>query len=298
MLDHLEGDTQIVDVQSMNDTHVGNDHAVDDTQQKDVPKYKNRKYPGLWQAYQWWSELVELRKRHLLRISAAERGVSQLDPAFEHYLIGLTRLDVLIEPKNKTEREKSIKDIMVKEGYAVGPIWEWCLSHKGIGEGLAAQLLAQIDDISHFDTVSKLWRFAGFAVFDGKAEGKVSKDIRHYNGRLNGVCFNIADQFIRQQTPYYVDIYYAEKFKQRELHPVPFCLDCNAPAEVYQKKNKGELVNATRCPERKKEHTIKWSDVHIHNMAWRKMVKEFLKDLWVKWNETVKEVIPIDSVSH
>lgn len=262
------------------------DQYCSDTQDGDVPNRKTRKNPQLWQAYQWWNELVELRKRHLLRISAAERGVSQLDPSFEQDMIAALGLSIQIEPRNKIERDLSVKTTMIEFGIAVGPIWEWLLSRRGIGEGLAAQLLAQIDDISNFETVSKLWRFAGFAVFDGKAESKITDEKRHYNGRLKGICFNIADQFIRQQTPHYVDIYYAEKRKQRELHPVPFCLDCNESAEVYQKKAKGELVQATRCPKRNSKHTIKWSDAHVHNMAWRKMIKEFLKDLWVKWNET------------
>lgn len=266
------------------------DYFSGDTQINDVLNRKTRKHPQLWQAYQWWNELVELRKRHLLRISAAERGVSQLDPNFEQDMIATLGLSIQIEPKNKIERDLSVKTTMIEFGIAVGPIWEWLLTHKGIGDSLAAQLLAQIDDISNFETVSKLWRFAGFAVFDGKAEGKITDEKRHYNGRLKGICFNIADQFIRQQTPYYVDIYYAEKRKQRELHPVPFCLDCNESAEVYQKKAKGELVQATRCPKRNSKHTIKWSDAHIHNMAWRKMIKEFLKDLYVKWNETAMPV--------
>ena len=77
MLDQVVSDTQIEDVHPIGDTQKESDQIFSDTQQKDVPKYKNRKHPGLWQAYQWWSELVELRKRHLLRISAAERGVSQ-----------------------------------------------------------------------------------------------------------------------------------------------------------------------------------------------------------------------------
>lgn len=250
-----------------------------------TPQMKQRKHPQLWQSYLWWYELMEMRKRHLLRISAAERGVSQYDADFERDMLSKLAIDISVEPKNAAERDLSVKTVMINYGSAVGPIWDWCISHKGVGEHLAAQLLAHIDDIDNFPTVSKLWRFAGFAVFEGQAEKGAKGDIRHFNSRLKGVCYNIADQFIRHQSQPYIYIYYEEKARQRELHPVPYCLDCQAPAEKYQKKVNGELVDAHRCPAHKKDHTIKWSDAHVHNMAWRKMVKEFLKDLWVKWND-------------
>lgn len=256
-----------------------------DTQAIDAPP-RIRKNPQLWQAYQMWNEVSEMRKRHNLRIDAARRKVSQLDPTLEEKFIEMLYLDAMVEPKNKFQKSTSIKTIMVEYGKALGPIWDWTLAHKGMGEGLTAQLLAQLDDISHYETVSKMWRYAGFAVFDGKAESKGEKgEKRHYNSKLKGICYNIADMFIRQQTPYYIDIYYAEKKKQRELHPVPFCVDCNVPAEQYQKKVNGEKVTAHRCPKHKKEHTVKWSDLHVHTMAWRKMVKEFLKDLWIEWSK-------------
>lgn len=212
------------------------------------PVLKPRKYPQLWQSYQWWFELMELRKRHLLRISSVERGVSTFDAQFEMDMIETTQLDAMLKLTKKT---------MTNYGQLV-PVWDWITNIRGLGEGgLAAQLLAQVDDISKFDTVSRLWRFAGQAVFDGKAEKNQRGEKSHFNRKLKGICFNIADQFIKQQTPGYVDLYYAEKARQRELHPVPV-------------ENNGKKL---------------YTDAHIHNRAWRKMVKAFLRDLWVEWRK-------------
>lgn len=223
---------------------------------KELPPPKPRKRPLLWQSYQYWSELVEMRKRHTLRISAAERGVSNLDAGFETTLMGDMQIDMLI---------KQAKEMMTNYGQAVGPIWDWATAIRGLGEGgLAAQLLAQIDDIAAFDTVSKLWRFAGYAVIDGQSERNARGEKSHFNRRLKSICYLIADQFIRQQTGGYIEIYYAEKERQRRLHPEP-------------------VTNG----DDKKIYT----DAHIHNRAWRKMVKIFLQHLWLTWRQS--EGLPV-----
>jgi hypothetical protein len=231
------------------------------------PDPKPRKQAKLWQAYLWWYEFVEMRKRHLLRISSAERGKSNFDAQFEKDMIESTAMDGVI---------KNFKKMMTTEGKLV-PIWPWLIGIRGMGEGgLAAQLIAQIDDIQKFDTVASLWRFAGFAVFDGKAEKNQKGEKSHFNRRLKGVCFNIADQFIKQQTPGYIEIYYAEKERQRGLNPDILCRTCGVKWED--------------CPDKKKHIKI-FTDAHIHNRAWRKMVKEFLKDLWLEWN---RMTIPVE----
>ena len=382
------------------------------------PAPKFRRNARLWQAYLTWYEQMEQRKRHTLRKKAAERGKSNLDPVFEQELMDLLKLDVLVKPKNKAEREVSLWQIMVNYGQAVGPIWDWCLSQRGLGEGLTAQLLAQIDDVGQFATVSKLWRHSGYGIFPywldekervkaprlgykwlkrgeekvrvltamvgpeemgealfwmgeyggqavdtaegaalykesietvfalfpylklrhvGKTMGRVMtryggnlergllraatvaaiernrrkkenvveletteakwsesvayvvarldslppqpiiplrvevaeshwclrrcKDVKlegyhsPYNGNLKATLFNIADQFIRHQSSPWVDLYYAEKTRQRALHP--------EKEKVFGK--------------------WRYNDGHLHARARRKMIKEFLKELWGQW---------------
>lgn len=225
------------------------------------PPPRPRHHPQLWQSYLWWYELMELRKRHLLRISSCERGKSNLDAEFEQVMMDTVAIDPQIE---------NVKKTMINYGKML-PVWDWVTSIKGLGSGsLAAQLLSQIDDVKNFETVSKLWRFAGLAVFDGKAEKNSRGEKSHFNNKLKGICFNIADMFIKHQTPGYVDIYYAEKERLRGLHPDVMCRDCNLPWADCQHK---------------KTHKRMYNDGHIHTMAWRKMVKEFLKDLWIEWNK-------------
>lgn len=211
------------------------------------PPARPRKHPQLWQAYLLWDELMRQHQRHVLRIDAINKGKSNLDALFEQNTID----DLGMEA-----RVNKAKKMMIDYGKMTGPIWAWVTGVKGLkAGGEAAKLIAQIDDIARFDTIAKLWRFAGMAVIDGKAERGALGEKSHYNRQLKSICFGIADQFIRHQTPGYVEIYYAEKQRLRLLHPEPVKVD----------------------------KRVDFTDQHIHTRAWRKMIKKFLADLWVEW---------------
>jgi len=218
------------------------------------PDPKPRKNPQLWQSYLFWNELVEMRKKHTLRISSIEAGKSNLDAQLERDFLDHLQIDSLIKYAKKT---------MINYGMTI-PCWEWITGIRGLKQGsLAAQLLAQIDDVEKFVTISKLWRFSGNAVIDGKAEKNQKGKCSHFNSQLKSICWLISDQFIKQQTPVYVDIYYDEKKRQRELYPEKITLN-------------GKTI---------------YSDAHIDNRARRKAIKIFLSHLWVTWREM--ENLPI-----
>jgi ribosomal protein L37AE/L43A len=243
----------------------------------DQPQPKPRKYMQLWQAYLWWNELVELRKRHTLRISAVERGVSQMDAQFERDTLESMRADWAVEQTKK---------VMVGYG-KMHPMWPWLTGIRGMGEGgLAAQLLAQIDDIASFTTVSKLWRFCGYAVIDGQIERGVKGEKSHYNRRLKSICWQIAQQFVRQQTSIYVDIYYDEKERQRRLYPESICKKCGAVGI-----QKGQNWVCSKCKASAKNGDLLYTPKHLQCRAERKMMKIFLQHLWLTWRQA--ENLPV-----
>lgn len=274
------------------------------------PAPKPRKYPQLWQSYLFWEEIMLMRQRHNLRISSIERGKSNLDSTFERAM-----MDGVVEMKDAKGRTKRYETfpiddildnaakIMVNYGTTV-PVWPWITSIKGLGAGSqAAKVLALIDDIGRYDTIAKLWRYSGYGLYnyyekDGKVQapvkGKQSQGsgedrrivevitepkqdwdictardrgvpgfVLPFNKTLKATLFVVADGFIKQQTPYYIDIYYAEKARQRALHPE-------------------KIV---------KNGTTMFNDAHINNRGIRKMIKEFLKDLWLNWRQA--EGLPI-----
>ena len=231
------------------------------------PDPKPRKHPQLWQAYLWWDELMQMRKRHTLRISSIEAGKSNLDAGFERAWMDSIGGEELTLDGLVCQAKKE----MITFGKMVGPVWGWMTSIRGVGDHTAAKILAQLDDPALYATVSKLWRFAGWAVIDGEIDRCKKGEKSPYNRRLKSECYLLAEQFIRHQTPYYADLYYSEKARQRRLHPDVVCRDCGCLWDDCESK---------------KKHKRQFNDGHLHNRAMRKTVKRFLSHLWVVWRQS------------
>jgi len=250
------------------------------------PDPRPRKNAALWQAYQWWFELVEMRKRHTQRINSVKRGKSNMDAQFERDMMEHIELDRLVD---------ETKQIMINYGKATGQVWDWLTGIRGLGAGsLAAQLLAQVDYPApfpgsypgHCATISKLWRYAGWAVVDGQIDRPTKGKTLPYNKKLKSVIWNIVDQFIRQQTPVYAELYYEEKERQRRLHPVPICKKCGG--EGVQK---GQQWKCSQCGATAASGEINFTPHHIDLRAKRKVAKIFLSHLWLVWRQA--EGIPV-----
>ncbi len=189
--------------------------------------------------------LIDLRDRTLQksriqfgnRLSAFERGADQANESTSELV---TRWQ---QRFNELELEAD-KDIEALIGD--WPIVQAMIQIRGVGKLLAAKVIAMID-IDRADTVSALWRYAGYGVVDGERERPVKGEKLHYNIRLKTTCYLIGTSFLRLKSPY-ADVYYAAK-------------------EYYQ---------ANRAD---------WTKLHIHRAAMRKMIKVWLSHLWQVWRE-------------
>lgn len=115
---------------------------------------------------------------------------------------------------------------------------------KGVGKIFAAKLVAAID-IERADTVSALWRYAGYAVIAGERERLVKGEKAHFNTRLKTACYLISSSFLKSESPYR-----ATYDSAREYY------DANRPDWVKGRK---------------------------HLAAMRKVTKLFLAHLWEVW---------------
>jgi hypothetical protein len=115
---------------------------------------------------------------------------------------------------------------------------------KGIGPMLAAKVIAMVD-IHRADTVSALWRYAGYGVVDGERERPTKGERLHYNKRLKIALRQIGVSFMKCDSPY------------RRVYDA---------ARDYYDANRPE-----------------WTPGHLHNAAMRKMIKVFLSHLWERW---------------
>lgn len=220
----------------------------DDTPDKQCPAVSpcsQRKYAALWQRYLHWDTLMRDRVRHVLRMAAIAAERTGMDAAYEEERI--KQINPLLK--------EALADMIECAEQSAPEVWAWMSKVKGLRHGsLAAQLIAVIDDIDRFDTLAQLQRYAGLAVYDGKAESKSSE---HYSRRLKSILFLIAEQFVRQRTPRYRELYDVEKARQRAMHP-----------------------------QAHKDDAGRWhyNDGHLHMRAMRVVAKAFLRDLWEVWH--------------
>lgn len=105
------------------------------------------------------------------------------------------------------------------------------------------------------------------------AQRKIKDSLLDYNPALKMVSYKVGTQFIKQGD-YYRKLYdeYRKEYALRE----------DLKAELEAKK--GKKIKAKGDGNGSVETETKGS-AHIHRMAQRKMVKDFLSDLWVVWRE-------------
>jgi hypothetical protein len=138
------------------------------------------------------------------------------------------------------------------------PIYPWLSSIKGVGPRIGGMLIGLID-IERCPTVSSLWRFAGQAVIDGKAERRTRGEKLHYCAALKKTCYLLSRGLIMARNETYEPIYRAAK-------------------ERYQ-RDRSEWLFDEKGKERK------GGKLHVDLAAKRVMVKIFLQHLWLTWRE-------------
>lgn len=134
---------------------------------------------------------------------------------------------------------------------------------RGIGPTLSAKMVSMID-ITKADTVSALWRYAGYAVVNGQRERPVKGEKLHYNSRLKVTCYLVGTSMLRSNSPY---------------------------RRVY---DEARDFYASNRPD--------WTKAHCHQASIRKMVKVFLCHLWEQWRELeglpVRELYVMEKMGH
>lgn len=130
------------------------------------------------------------------------------------------------------------------------PTWlQWMKDVRGIGELIAGQVIAYAQPIADFKTPSSLKAYAGYAVYDGEAQGFKRGGQPNWSQSFKRVLYNVGDSFIKSRSPYRA---FYDQCKARELETHP---------EMGTKGGQ-------------------WSPAHRDLRARRKMVSVFLHHLW------------------
>ena len=167
-----------------------------------------------------------------------------------------SRRDEILRFEN--ELEKEITKVVRKH-----LLWKAFLENvKGCGPIMAAVIITEFD-IHKAPTVSNLWSFAGLA--PGKDRKKKGKKCPYNQFLRSKLCGVLASRFIISKSVPYSGYYYREKQRLE-----------NSDVLVPEVKKGGKI------------EMVKWCEAtkdHRHKAAIRKMIKAFLKDLYVVWRE-------------
>ncbi len=169
----------------------------------------------------------------------------------------LEEVDKLFAFMDEAQKLEKILDKEIKFMVNLEPIYlNYLKDVKGMGHILSAGLIAWIDDIGKFATVSKLWAYSGLHVIEGNAARKTKGQKCNWNNKLKTHGWKIGEQFVKT------------KGKYRNLYD---------KYKAYEKENHPEEI--------KEGKKTLYTKGHIHARAKRKVVKVFLSHLWLKWRE-------------
>lgn len=121
----------------------------------------------------------------------------------------------------------------------------WALAVRGIGPILTAALIATIRDPARFENPSKLWKYFGLDVVDGKARRRRRGEKMTWNPFAKVLAWKIGESFVKKPG-FFRQMYLEEKEKAKEKHP-------------------------------------DWTKGHVHNHAKRVVAKRFLALFLIKW---------------
>jgi len=201
-------------------------------------------------------------------------------------------------------RDKETEDLFQKtaelEKYVDGrisklikthPAYPWFSRVKGIGNENIGKVLYSIrikpdpenPELPYADTISSLWKYAGFAVEDGKAPKRLKGEKLSYNSTLRSMVWRLAGSLLKAKGKFY-EYYLNEKNKYI----------ARFTSEGYK------IVPQNKMPKTSNDKYI--SEGHIHNMALRKMSKLFLSCLWLEWRKAeglpITKPYAIDKLKH
>lgn len=182
--------------------------------------------------------------------------------------------ETCIELQKMLAEVETFVDKTIAEVIENHPAFPWFSQVKGIGKENIAKVIGLVD-ISKASYVSSLWKFAGFAVEDGKAPRAQRGKKLEFNRQLRTMCWRLISSLNRAKGSYYEYFlkqkeHYTQRFLQNGFTIIP-------AEQLPFKMERGKRIRY--------ESDKVISLGHVNNMAKRKMIKLFLAHLWLVWRE-------------
>ena len=216
----------------------------------------------IYMLYQQQSECFREYKGDMKLVSlySAYKNIQHNKVAFKNCSWALEDEDLDVIEEKMLEMEKIFLKRAEKEANKYDIYTKFLKDIKGLGPSLSAGLIAYTGDIERFANVSKLWKYFGYDVRNGEAPKKKRGEPSSWHHKARSLMFLVSDQFIKQRTPVYREIYDIEKERQLKRHQEGGCEKCN----------KQKTANKPGHPDA---------------MARRKAIKIFLQHYWVSYRK-------------
>ncbi len=144
-------------------------------------------------------------------------------------------------------------------------------------------LIPSIRGIVAFPTLSKLWKWCGLDVVDGRAPRRRRGEKFGRNPRMRVLCWKTMRSFLYQgeASPYYT-IYKA--YKERYSTNSPYAAALKDPKQCFRY---GECVERMEGRAKRLGTPCKRPPcrLHIHALAARRTMKDFTKHLYLNWRK-------------
>jgi len=266
-----------------------------------------RNYVDLYESYQG----IRIAAQNRINPNVPRNKGVKLDPEFVELC------------NNSIKQCKKLEDEAIKNPYVRNllntryPIYEWIVAQRGLADVRAAGLIAYIEPIERFDSVSKLWTYSGFGVMD--ICQTCNKRVVDYNSRYQWI--ENTTKRLMEQNEKKLTGKSSEKTLRAKAEKMLCSCDKPDAKRIGQRKVAGQIANFSpnlkkqvflcvdqfvkqgdfykeyykECkenymnrPDLKEEMESKKKGAckgtaHIDAMARRKVAKMFLSHLWTEW---------------
>lgn len=181
-------------------------------------------------------------------------------------------------------REERMLGTRIAEAVADHAVGPWITAIPGVGAVVAGTIIGYIVDGRRFGTISKLWRYCGYGVFDGRAERRKKGAKSHFVPRLKSALHLAGMGMVRSNSGYrrLYDPTYARYMAERPTWIV--CRTCGTTADGC--RNPATHGDPSRSGARG------WNTARVGQAARRRMLKVFLSNLWVVWHVATNTPVP------
>jgi len=224
------------------------------------------------------------------------------------------RTTAIVKEYGETEHTKMLKDVYdisekiektivkyIRSVVREFPIYtQWLKYVVGVGDVLAAGLIAGIKTPARFSNISKLWHYCGQHVVDGEAPSRRKGAKVDWNPFMRTLCWKLGESFVKTKGFYrsaYDRFRGVEERKSEEgiIRPIDKCIGYVPKDDKVIEVVGDKPLTKSKIEKLKKmgyaELRVGMTKAHIHARAKRKTVKLFIAHLWHKWREI--EGLPI-----